>query len=49
MVVIVNRYNPFLHYIEASSGVLEFIASAIVIPMILTWIIDYKASVHTEK
>lgn len=49
IIVIANRYNPFLHYDEAGTGVLEFIASAIVIPMIFTWIIDYKASASAEK
>ena len=48
LVVIVNRYDPFLHKNKASSGVLEFLASAIVIPMILTWIIDYKTSIRHD-
>lgn len=42
LIVIVNRYASFLHNTEAGTGILEFIASAIVIPMIFTWIIEYK-------
>ncbi len=42
LVVIVNRYDSFLHNIGAGTGILEFIASAIVIPMIFAWVIEYK-------
>lgn len=48
LVVVINRYDSFLHKRDASTGVLEFIASAIVIPMILTWIIDYKTKSITD-
>ena len=44
IVVIVNRYAPFLRIEDTSTGILEFIASAIVIPMIFAWILDYKSS-----
>lgn len=44
-VVIVNRYEPFLRLNNASTGVAEFLASAIVIPLIFAWIIDYKSTV----
>lgn len=42
LVVIINRYFPFLHNYDATTGVLEFLASAIVIPTIMAWIIEYK-------
>ncbi len=44
LVVIVNRYAPFLHTGDTTTGIMEFVASAIVIPVIFTWILDYKSS-----
>ncbi len=43
LIVIVNRYDPFLHNVEAGTGIMEFVASGVVIPMILSWILEYKA------
>lgn len=40
--VIINRYAPFLLNQESTS-VFEFISSTIIIPVILEWIIAYKA------
>lgn len=40
--VIINRYEPFLSNQESSS-VFEFISSTIIIPVILEWILSYKA------
>lgn len=40
--VITNRYTPLFRVVEASTGVLEFVASAIVIPVILEWISSTK-------
>ena len=41
--VIRNRYEPLLKEYEASTGTLEFIASAILIPVIFEWISTTKA------
>ena len=49
LVVIVNRYDSFLHNIEAGTSIMEFIASAIVIPMILAWIIEYKSETQNHE
>lgn len=43
IVVINNRYEPLLKEYEASTGALEFIASAILIPVIFEWISTTKA------
>lgn len=40
--VLINRYEPFLSNQESSS-VFEFISSTIIIPVILEWILSYKA------
>ena len=40
--VILNRYEPFLKLDEASTGVLEFLASTVIIPIIFEWIYSYK-------
>lgn len=49
LVVIVNRYVPFLHDNDTTTGIMEYIASAIVIPVIFAWIIDYKSTVSINK
>lgn len=40
--VIINRYTPFLHNQEASTAVLEFVSSVLIIPIILEWISSYN-------
>ncbi len=40
--VIINRYEPFFLKQEESTAVLEFVSSAIVIPVIFEWIISFK-------
>ena len=40
--VILNRYNSFLYNEDNSTAVLEFITSAIIIPVIFEWISSYK-------
>ena len=40
--VIINRYEPFFLKQDESTAVLEFISSAIVIPVILEWIVSFK-------
>lgn len=41
-IVIVNRYVPIIKKYEAGTAVLEFCSSAIVIPLVLSWIMDYR-------
>lgn len=41
-IVILNRYMPIIKKYEAGTAVLEFLASAIVIPLVLSWIVDYE-------
>lgn len=43
--VITNRYTPLLRTYESSTGVLEFVASAILIPVIFEWISSTKNKV----
>ena len=40
--VILNRYQPIFKSYEASTAVFEFVASAIIIPMIFEWISSIK-------
>lgn len=40
--VVFNRYQPIFRMQEASTAVLEFIASAIIIPIIFEWISSFK-------
>lgn len=47
--VLINRYAPFLHYNEESTAVLEFIASALIIPVVLNWISSYSRLDLKEK
>ena len=42
--VIINRYTPFFASPETPSAVIEFIASVILIPVILEWILSFKGS-----
>ena len=46
-VVLVNRYCRCLKVYENSTAGFEFVASAIVIPLIFSWIVDYKSAVKT--
>lgn len=41
-IVIINRYTPIVKKYQEGTAVLEFLASAIVIPLVLTWIMEYK-------
>lgn len=38
IVVAINRYYPIFIYQEQSTSVLEFVASAILLPLIFEWI-----------
>ena len=40
--VVFNRYQPIFRIQESSTAVLEFIASAIIIPIIFEWINYFK-------
>ena len=42
LTVVVNMYSPFLYTHESSGKALEFISSAIIIPVIFEWILSYK-------
>ena len=42
MMVVINRYNPFLRMKEENTEILEFISSAIIIPIIIEWVMNYK-------
>lgn len=42
LTVVANMYSPFLYTHEASAPVLEFVSSAIIIPVIFEWILSYK-------
>jgi membrane protein len=44
MIVIINRYTPLLQVYKQSTGGMEFLASAIIIPLIFSWIIEYNSS-----
>lgn len=44
IVVLFNRYQPFFKINDASTVSLEFLASAIIIPLLLSWILDMKRS-----
>lgn len=44
LMVIINRYQPLGKQVEESTAVLEFIASAILIPMVFSWISEYKSA-----
>ena len=48
-IVILNRYNSFLYSKDNSTAVLEFITSAIIIPVIFEWISSYKSKKHAES
>lgn len=48
-IVMINRYTPLLRVYDATTGVLEFLASAIIIPLILSWIMEYKTSVRNKE
>ncbi len=41
-IVILNRYQPIFKMEDASTGVLEFVASAIIIPVVFEWINSVK-------
>lgn len=47
LTVIVNRYTPLLREYESSTGVLEFVSSAILIPVIFQWIITTNTKKDT--
>lgn len=40
--VIINRLEPFFSSPEPSTAIIEFVASVIIIPVILEWIMSYK-------
>ena len=42
VIVIYNRYFTVFKLVENSTGVYEFIASAIIIPIILSWVMELK-------
>lgn len=41
-IVILNRYQPIFKIQESSTAILEFIASAIIIPIVFEWINSFK-------
>ena len=45
-VVAWNRYHPFFRLFDSSTAVFEFIASAIIIPIMFEWIISAK---HVDR
>lgn len=47
LTVIVNRYTPLLREYESSTGVLEFVSSAILIPVIFQWIVTTNTKKDT--
>ena len=47
--VIVNRIAPFFKNIESSTAILEFIASAIIIPVVFEWISSANAIKSSSK
>lgn len=46
MIVLINRYSPLLRMYKQTSGGLEFLASALIIPIIFSWIIEYNATIR---
>lgn len=46
MIVLINRYSPLLRMYKQTSGGLEFLASALIIPLIFSWIIEYNATIR---
>lgn len=49
LTVAINRYTPLLRSYEASTGVLEFVAGTILIPVIFEWIASNKAKQNKCK
>lgn len=49
LTVITNRYSPILREYEKSTGVLEFVSSAILIPVIFEWIASARNIRTTNK
>lgn len=41
-IVLINRYEPFVRRVEASTAVIEFVASTILIPLLISWVLDYR-------
>lgn len=48
-IVVMNRYQPIFKEQEASTAVLEFVASAIIIPVIFEWINSAKNNHQEER
>ena len=48
-IVIINRIDPIFSHIEESTAILEFIASAVVIPVIYSWISTWLAKKKVSK
>lgn len=46
--VIINQYEPFLKN-QGTTTVFEFISSTIIIPIILEWVLSYKANVRSGQ
>ena len=46
MIVLINRYSPLLRMYKQTSGGLEFLASALIIPLIFSWIIEYNTTIR---
>lgn len=42
LIIIYNRYNPILKLSSEGTAVLEFLSSAILIPLLLSWILELK-------
>lgn len=44
LVVILNRYEPIFKIGDANTAILEFVASAIIIPVVFEWINSIKSN-----
>lgn len=45
--VIINRYAPYVRSVEASTATIEFVASTILIPLLISWVLDYRKRDNT--
>ena len=48
-IVVLNRYQPIFKMQEANTAVFEFVASAIIIPVVFEWINSIKNNQSREK
>ena len=48
-VVLLNRYEHIIKNYDDGTSIFEFLASAIIFPLIMVWILDVKNSMHFDS